>query len=164
MNNYVRTLFEDNHGRLFVGSLNGLQIYDRATDQFATVPMRFVNGEHADPNVSTVFERKNGDILIGTAGHSLFILETQGDTIKARQINRLVSSNLITCLYEDRERNLWVATGDNGIFRVDGTEQVRHYSNGNSVALNTISSICEDDHGHLYICLLYTSPSPRDTR
>ncbi len=151
LNNYVRTLFEDNHGRLFVGSLNGLQIYDRATDQFATVPMRFVNGEHADPNVSTVFERKNGDILIGTAGHSLFILETQGDTIKARQINRLVSSNLITCLYEDRERNLWVATGDNGIFRVDGTEQVRHYSNGNSVALNTISSICEDDHGHLYM-------------
>lgn len=151
LGNHVRTLFEDSRGRFFVGSLNGLQMYDRATDQFTTILMRFPDGNSVAPNISTMLERKNGSILIGTSGHSLFELEQQGDTIKAKQINDLVASSLITCLYEDRKENLWVATSNNGIFRIDPNGQVKQYIKENSVALNTISSICEDKNGQLYI-------------
>lgn len=151
LNSYVRTLFEDSQGRFFIGSLNGLQMYDRATDEFTTIPMRFINGTQADPNVATMIERKNGEILIGTSGHNLFRLDTQGDTIKAWQFNGLVNSNLITYLYEDREGVLWVTTDDNGIFRIDPDNQVKQYASDNNIAWNTVSSICEDQQGNLYL-------------
>ena len=44
LNDYVRTLYEDSQGRFFIGSLNGLQIYDRATDSFTTIPMYLSSG------------------------------------------------------------------------------------------------------------------------
>lgn len=151
LSNYVRILFEDSRGRFFVGGLNGLQLYDRATDRFTNISMKFSDGTLAAPNISTLLERKNGDILIGTAGHSLFELKEQGDTIMGLQTRHLVTSSLIHCIYEDRQENLWIATGDKGIFRIDRQGKTKQYAHENSIALNTVSSICEDEHGRLYI-------------
>ena len=134
-----------------MGGLNGLQLYDRATDRFTNISMKFSDGTLAAPNISTLLERKNGDILIGTAGHSLFELKEQGDTIMGLQTRHLVTSSLIHCIYEDRQENLWIATGDKGIFRIDRQGQTKQYIHENSIALNTVSSICEDEHGRLYI-------------
>lgn len=154
LNDYVRTLYEDKQGRLFIGSLNGLQIYDRATASFTTIPMYLSSGASIDPNIATILERNNGEILIGTSGHSMFLLETRGDSIKARQISRFISSNLITYAYEDRKGNLWIATGDNGIFRFDKNNQSKHYSGEKDIAKNTVSSMCEDKQGNLYMSSL----------
>lgn len=151
LNDYVRTLFEDSKGRLFVGSLNGLQTYDRATDSFTTIPTYLANGTPVAPNVGAVFERGNGEILIGTSGHGLFRLEVQGDSTSARQADQLIPSSLVTYLYQDRKGNLWIATGDNGMFRLDGNNQLTHYSGEESIAWNTISSMCEDAQGNLYM-------------
>lgn len=150
-NNYVRTLFEDSKGRFFVGNLNGLQIYDRATDKFTTIPMWFVDDKMAAPNIATMIERKNGDILIGTAGHSLFTLKTEDDSIRGIQLDKLIPSNLITYMYEDSKGNLWVATGDNGIYRFNNEQLIKNYSDERGIALNTISSICEDKDGNIYM-------------
>ena len=133
LSDYVRTLFEDSQGRLFIGSLNGLQIYDRATDSFTTIPMYLSSGAPIAPNVGVILEQNNGEILIGTSGHSIFLLKTQGDSIKAQQIDQFIASNLITYSYRDKKGNLWIATGDNGIFRLDNNNQFKHYS-GEKVA------------------------------
>ena len=154
LNDYVRTLYEDKKGRFFIGSLNGLQIYDRATDSFTTIPMYLSSGVPIAPNIATILERNNGEILIGTSGHSMFLLETRGDSIKATQISQFISSNLITYTYEDKKGNLWVATGDNGIFRFDKNNQAKHYSGEEDIAKNTVSSMCEDEQGNLYMSSL----------
>ena len=154
LNDYVRTLYEDKKGRFFIGSLNGLQIYDRATDSFTTIPMYLSSGVPIAPNIATILERNNGEILIGTSGHSMFLLETRGDSIKATQISQFISSNLITYIYEDKKGNLWVATGDNGIFRFDKNNQAKHYSGEEDIAKNTVSSMCEDKQGNLYMSSL----------
>ena len=151
LSDYVRTLFEDSQGRLFIGSLNGLQIYDRATDSFTTIPMYLSSGASIAPNVGVILEQNNGEILIGTSGHSIFLLETQGDSIKAQQIDQFIASNLITYSYRDKKGNLWIATGDNGIFRLDNNNQFKHYSGEKSIAWNTVSNMCEDKQGNLYM-------------
>lgn len=151
LSDYVRTLFEDSQGRLFIGSLNGLQIYDRATDSFTTIPMYLSSGAPIAPNVGVILEQNNGEILIGTSGHSIFLLKTQGDSIKAQQIDQFIASNLITYSYRDKKGNLWIATGDNGIFRLDNNNQFKHYSGEKSIAWNTVSNMCEDKQGNLYM-------------
>lgn len=123
---YVRVLFEDSKGRFFVGTLNGLQTYDRATNTFTTVPMRFVNGGLIAPNVAAIVERQNGEIVIGTAGHSVFLLkEDDKGALSATQTGEFVPSYLITCMYEDKRGYLWIATDANGIFRIDKDKQDR---------------------------------------
>ena len=44
---------------------------------------------------------------------------------------------------------LWIATGDNGIFRFDKNNQSKHYSGEKDIAKNTVSSMCEDKQGNL---------------
>lgn len=154
LNDYVHTLYEDSQGHFFIGSLNGLQIYDRATDSFTTIPMYLSNGEPITPYIATIVERNNGEILIGTSGHSMFLLETKGDSINARQISQFIPSDLIISAYEDKKGNLWVSTGDNGIFRFDENNQSKHYSGEKDIAKNTVSSMCEDHQGNLYMSSL----------
>lgn len=150
-NNYVRILYEDSRQRLFVGNLKGIQIYDRETELFTTIPMKFINKDRAEANISAIIERQNGEILIGTSGHGLFSLEVQDDSIVAQQMTRVIPSYLITCLYEDKQGFLWVTTGDNGIFRIDKNKKQKHYVSEKGIAWNTISSICEDKNGNLYM-------------
>lgn len=151
LSNYVRVLFEDSRGQLFVGSLKGLQVYNRDTESFTTIPMRFINGEKASPNISAIIECSNGELLVGTSGHRLFSSRMAGDTLEMHQTENFEASYLITCLYEDKQGYLWVATGDNGIFRIDRNKQEKHYLSETGLALNTVSGICEDKYGNLYI-------------
>ena len=40
-------------------------------------------------------------------------------------------------LAQDKKGNLWVATGDNGIFRFDKNNQAKHYSGEEDIAKNS---------------------------
>ena len=88
-------LFEDKKGTFFVGTLNGLQTYDRATGIFSHIPMTFKEGGKLEVNVSTIIERANGEILIGTSGHGIFLLNVTEGHIEARQLPGFVPSYLI---------------------------------------------------------------------
>lgn len=151
-NNYVRILFEDKKGTFFVGTLNGLQTYDRATGVFSHIPMTFREGGRLEANVSAIIERDNGEILIGTSGHGIFLLNVKEGRMTARQLPGFVPSYLINQLYEDRNGTLWVITNDKGIYSVDANQRVTHYPNGREMVWP--SSICEDKTGNIYVgCL-----------
>ena len=151
-NNYVRVLFEDKKGTFFVGTLNGLQTYDRATGIFSHIPMTFKEGGKLEVNVSTIIERANGEILIGTSGHGIFLLNVTEGHIEAKQLPRFVPSYLINQIYEDRNGTLWIITNDKGIYSIDTNQRMTHYPNGREIVWP--SSICEDKTGNIYVgCL-----------
>jgi signal transduction histidine kinase/ligand-binding sensor domain-containing protein/DNA-binding response OmpR family regulator len=153
LNNYVRFLFEDSQGRCFVGTLSGLQSYDPATDRFCTIPLITQRGDTISVNVSSMVERKGGEVLVGTAGRGIFRLAQRADgSLEARQADGIVPSSIINLLHEDKRGSLWVGTGDKGLFRVDRSRHVRNFFS--DVDGNNISSLCEDDEGHVYIGIL----------
>lgn len=149
LNNYVRILFEDQKGTFLIGTLNGLQAYDRATGIFSKIPMTFNNGDTLGANVSTIIERSNGEVLIGTSGHGIFSLNRKEGLMEARQLSELVPSYLIDQLYEDRKGKLWIITGDKGIWSIDRNKRLTHYQNENEMVWP--SSICEDEAGNIYV-------------
>ena len=61
--NYVRALYEDSKGRLFVGTYNGIQLYDPATDSFST-QAQWEDGKTFDSNIMSILECRNGDIWV----------------------------------------------------------------------------------------------------
>lgn len=149
LNNYVRVIFEDNKGHLFVGFLNGLQIYNYATDAFTEIPLLFESGNKINAHVSSILERKDGNILIGTAGHGLFLVSTKGNNLSAIQNVQITSSYLIKFLYEDNEQNLWIVTDDKGLIRTNKNNRVKSFFLNNGIPTNNISVICQDKNGNL---------------
>ncbi len=148
LNNYVRILFEDKKGTFYVGTLNGLQTYDRATGIFSNIPMTFDNGDTLGVNVSTIIERSNGEVLIGTSGHGIFSLSIKEGRIKGRQLPELVPSYLINQLYEDRRGTLWVITNDKGIYAIDKNKRLTRHQDEEGILW--ASSVCEDKAGNIY--------------
>ena len=55
--NYVRVLYEDSKGRLFVGTYNGIQLYDPETDSFSA-RAQWEDGKTFDSNIMSILEPK----------------------------------------------------------------------------------------------------------
>ncbi|MBT1695540.1 response regulator [Fulvivirgaceae bacterium PWU4] len=148
LHNYVRLVSEDRKGRLFVGLVNGLQLYDHAFDRFQNIPLVLLDGNPFPAHITSILERKNGNILIGTTGHGIFVLKAHGGKLIAQQLAGPMPSYLIKTLYEDSRQNLWICTQDKGLFRVDRHNQLTQPGiagdNGN------IFTLCEDAQGTLY--------------
>lgn len=154
LNNYVRVIYEDSKGHLLIGFFNGLQLYDYATDSFKKIPLLLEGGYDYPSHVLAIFERKNGDVLIGTSGQGLLLLKVEGDQVYAEQITKHIPSNFIHYLFEDKYQNLWISTQDKGLFRLNKDNTLKSFSEIKGVPCNNISSMVEDKRGNLYMgCL-----------
>ena len=147
ISNYVQCTFEDSKKRFFICTLDGIQIYDRSKDTFQTLPLIFQSGVQMSANISSIIERYNGDILIGTYGHGIFKLNEDTEELIFKQDMSLSNSFHIQDLHEDRDKNLWIATSDLGIYQITSSgAQKRFFEQGN----NDFSCINEDTFGNIY--------------
>lgn len=150
LNNQIHALFADKSGRMYVGSIEGLQYYDPATDRFHTIPLILPNGRAVSANVSTICQRRNGDVLVGTSGHGTFRLSRTGNRLSGQKMQTNAPSELILKLLEDNEQNLWVSTEDKGLYRFS-KQSVSSYFVSKKSQNNVISSICQDSYGRLFV-------------
>ena len=150
--NFIHVLFEDHVGKMYTGSLHGLQYYDQATDSFRTIPLMIGQKKIANVRVLAMCQRRNGDILVGTSGHGIFRIERKGSEIYAKPLPLKVPSNLIIQLFEDSERNLWVSTEDQGLHRFTDTslKSNKAYFVSKKIQNNIITSLCQDKYGRVF--------------
>ncbi|HEY0732476.1 MAG TPA: two-component regulator propeller domain-containing protein, partial [Chitinophagaceae bacterium] len=110
--------------------------------------------------VNCILQDQRGFTWIGTDdglnrydGNNFFVYKnTPGNSLS-------VSGNTITDIHEDKQGVLWIATADGGLTRYDyrlaPSKQFRHFkhnpSNKNSIPVNIINAIAEDQHGYLWL-------------
>ena len=152
LSNLIHVLFEDNSGRMYTGSLHGLQYYDQATDSFRTVPLMINQSRIPNVRILTICQRKNGDILLGTSGHGVFRLKSKGDKLYAEKVALTKAGNMIVKIFEDNDSNLWVSTEDRGLHRFDSTLVKFHksYFVSKKIQNNIITSLCQDKYGRIF--------------
>ncbi len=154
--NYVRALFEDSKGRLFVGTYNGLQMYNPATDSFS--PRAKEENEKAlNSNITTILERKNGELWIG--GNVLCTVTVKEDELYVRLVELPIPMDMTDYMMEDKSGNLWIAKGENGIYRFGTDNRVSYYFKKGKEAPTgykgtPISSISEDTYGNIYVACM----------
>ncbi len=144
--NYVRTLFEDSKGRLFVGTYKGLQMYDPATDRFS---LRAVmeNGQPFNSNVGMLLERRNGDLWV--SGNILCTLTIKEDKLIIKNLSLPIPTAMTGNLMEDKEGNIWLSVGENGLYCLTTDNKRHHYLiHGKGIP---ITDICQDDRGYIYV-------------
>ncbi len=150
LNNYVKSIFEDANKNLFFGFINGLQLYKHTTDSFVTIPMYNLGNTKTNPHVSCIFQRKNGDILIGTSGYGVFKVNLKKESLTANSIKLSIPSGMIHEIYEDHNQNLWIMTQDKELWKIDKNNKVKQYLFSKE-HLTIITSMCEDKNGGLYV-------------
>lgn len=130
-------------GRLWMGSAHVLNYYEERTGEIKE-QMRF--GE--DVQIRTLLYAVDGSLYIGTS-KGLYQLDQNGKL-------RLTIPDIYTvCLYQDRDKSLWVGTLEDGLFRVNsrtGISQFTHDAgDATSVSDNFIRAICQDDLGGFWV-------------
>ena len=146
----VLSLLIDRSQRLWVGTSNGLQCYQRESDNFRTVRL---HGTGVRGYITSILQRRNGEILFAVSGAGLFRLDVE--TMTGYQIandERVWQNRFLYTLYEDYHENLWLGTDREGAVRIDPkTHEEKMYP----LQSVTVKGIVEDRRGRLYIVTNY---------
>lgn len=112
--NYIRSIFLDSHGRLWIGAMGGgLNMYDRDKDAFIhwkSDPQK--EGSISDDWVNVIYEDRHGRLWIGTENGGLNLMNEDGKTFTVLRHDPLdhtsPASNRVSSIIEDDKGHLLV--------------------------------------------------------
>jgi signal transduction histidine kinase/ligand-binding sensor domain-containing protein/DNA-binding response OmpR family regulator len=112
----VKSIIEDNHGNLFLGTFNsGLLKLNPKTRKITQFKPDIPNA--ANYFINCLVKNKNGTIYLGT-NHGLKIVDTIKNEIKKVEIGYDNELNIVS-MYLDSRQNLWIGNGFQGLVKVD---------------------------------------------
>jgi len=157
--NFISSIAEDKNGKIVIGTINGVTIYDPRLNQFKRLTIKdSVYNINKIGSVSSVLCAKDGSLWIGEYYSGL--IKTIGNKT-IRFMNEIenpnsISSNYITALCEDFSGNIWIGTFGSGVSKYNiSTKKFEHLyigtGNQNQLSSNFINSLCVDKKGNLFI-------------
>ena len=114
--NVVVTMLCDNENRLWVGTNRGLDLYDADREVFRHY--RFPDG--INPRVTSLLQRKDGTMLIGTAGYGAFVLASPDGQLEHSQMEN--TDGYFSRIYEDSKGRLWKSGFDDQLAMWEGKQ------------------------------------------
>ena len=173
--NVIQSIYEDSHGRLWIGTGIGLDLFDKKNNRFIS----FVNNPNDSNSISNnlvqscIHEDKLGNLWVGTwDGLNKILIKSNSsiENIKSNinfihYVNRpndefSLSDNRIISVYEDRQGNLWFGTYGGGLNELPldqinkaNPENARfiRYSVKDGLTSNIIYCILGDEEGNLWL-------------
>ena len=119
-NTIIYCLLEDIEGNIWVGTSDGLYNNQKDKDSEKQIFKKVKNNLLIGTIIRSIYQDKNGKILIGTNNGLTIMYKINGEFIyenfqhQALNINSL-SGNYITTISEDDDNNIWIGTQNNGI-------------------------------------------------
>ncbi|ACU04927.1 hybrid sensor histidine kinase/response regulator transcription factor [Pedobacter heparinus] len=158
--NVIRKIKTAQDGRLWISTLNGINILDLDTYEFTVL-----NHNPDDPNslnqnsIYDILMDATGSIWAGTyyGGVNFYHANsTPFRSYKSTQGKNGISSNVVSSIVEDKYHNLWIGTEAEGLNYYDrstGTfTSFKHdVENPNSLSSNLVKAISIDQHGKVWI-------------
>ena len=160
LSNVIRKIKMDSSGKLWISTLNGVSIFDVASQKFTNV-------SHNPDDLSSLNQNSVYDILHDAAG-SMWLGTYYGGvnvyhanstpfrTYKANPGKNGISSNVISAIVEDKAHNLWIGTEAEGLnyynrmtglftsFKSDG-------ESNKSLSSNLVKAVSIDRKGWVWV-------------
>ncbi|MFP9100208.1 two-component regulator propeller domain-containing protein [Flavobacterium sp. RHBU_24] len=117
----VFTTFVDSYNNLWVGTDEGLCLYNRDLDNFIkiTIDDSITNGLHDPVTIKTIVQDNNGNLILGTYGFGLFKLNVKTQKAIAIRSKLWQKPNfLIKCSAKSRQGIVYLGTSY-GLFALD---------------------------------------------
>ncbi|MEO7992284.1 MAG: two-component regulator propeller domain-containing protein [Chryseolinea sp.] len=158
-NDQVFCLYEDRNGIVWAGTWgSGLFSFDSKKQKFVSATE--YNQPHHIPNtgyVTAMTEDSGGIFWVGTL-YGLYELKRKGDHSFVYSLHvpdtttGCISGALIQAIREDKNKNLWVATGDNGLnLKKKNSSKFILYRTDKGLISNTIRSLLTDRQGNIWM-------------
>jgi signal transduction histidine kinase/ligand-binding sensor domain-containing protein len=140
-NPFVRVLFEDRAGRLWVGTDRGLFRLDGET-------LQRVDDRNGAPSMSVhaICEDREGRLLVGGVGLLVF----NGAAVSHYSSSESRADNSIRTITETRDGTVWIGTIA-GLRRIDGGIRGNPFTAPKLVGDTNISAMWESQNGHVWI-------------
>jgi len=157
-NDFIHVIFEDNDHNIWLGTRNGIVIYDKPANKFVPYYTYFKNPELPEFNnvrISMIIQDRYSNYWIGTQ-NGLYKINHKKTTIeefkKELDPSHQLSANLVYCLLEDTEGLVWIATVNGLDVYNPVTKKIKHFSKQEKgLSDNFIISLCEDRKGNIWI-------------
>lgn len=140
----IDDILEDNNGTLWVASSKGLY-YTKDNRSFTRMPLSsFDTGEVFVQKL--LFDTIRNELWIGTRYNGVYILNESG----VQRFSQIDSTEEISSLAMDYQRNIWIGTRNNGVFRWDYST-IRQFSEKNGLVSNLTYILYPDSRNNLWI-------------
>ncbi len=159
-NDFVHVIFEDNKKQIWLGTRNGISIYNKEKNSFVPYSEFFNNSDLPNFNnlrITSIKQDKENKYWVGTQ-NGVYIFDLNNSFSKhfvAATSEPRISSNLIYNIICDKDGDIWIATS-NGLdwYNVKNqsfTHFQRETGNVNSLSNNFVVALCEDFEGKIWI-------------
>ncbi len=159
--NYINCIYEDSYQKLWIGTGNGLNEFNRNTEAFTLYKNKTNDSQGlSNGHISAIYEDSRRNLWIGTLGGGLnkYNRDLNNFTKWLSQPGNstTISGNNISAIFEDQSGIMWFCTEGNGLNKVNPNYQniVYHYhdpNNPNSLVGERIRSVIVDKQNHLWI-------------
>ena len=117
---YVRSLFEDSEGNLWVGTASGLSLLDRRTGKFQRFkPHPKEIKEKLSAHIWKIFEDSQGNLLVSASRSLLKFDKQQKRFIKYTAQNKDKNNHYIRSFLEDQNNIIWAGDLQRS-FKIEG--------------------------------------------
>ena len=158
-NTSVESIFQDNRGFMWFGTLDGLNRYDGYKITVYNNNPKDTNSI-SDNAIHCIYQDSKNRLWIGTS-NGLNLFDRAGNKFIRYTHSKLpgsISSNKINDIYEDAMHNLWIATTGGGLNLLKKDQEVfTHYNHQTiqdkaiSLSSDNVNSICGDSRGNMWV-------------
>jgi ligand-binding sensor domain-containing protein/signal transduction histidine kinase/CheY-like chemotaxis protein/AraC-like DNA-binding protein len=142
----VFSLIEDKEGIVWAGTQSGLMFFVPDENRFVPIDHPVLRNAF----IYCMFENDKGEIMIGTRKFGLFKLNNKTKEIKQIKLfDRL--ENFITSIYQDSEKQLWIATNNDGVIRLNENDEMKILTVKDGLPSNAVKALIEDDNGNMWL-------------
>mgnify|MGYP005750663351 CR=1 FL=1 len=143
--NYVQALFKDSKNWLWILTRQGGMHY---LDAQGTLHQVKLSQEYDYTRFVSAYELKDGRILIGSMNEGLFWVEN-GEMVLRQELPLTPGENVVYCIYEDAEGDLWLGTHGGVILQKNGNFKAFRKIHG--LKSNTVYSMTDDGNQGIWI-------------
>ncbi len=149
--NNVFALEQGCDGRIWIGTMHGLQYYNRETDDFGFVPQ--INGGMM---VNDIFSDSDGNLWVGTLSNGLFMQDASDrrwtQFLHIPSDTSSIPINNVLSIFEDNTGQLWITTDGGGFSRYDAKSRTfKTFTTADGMPSDVVYRIVEDDSGKFWI-------------
>jgi ligand-binding sensor domain-containing protein/signal transduction histidine kinase len=158
-NDFIHVIFKDADNHIWLGTRNGIVIYDKPGNRFVPWVEYFKNPALPSFNNVRIFmiiQDKSSNYWIGTQ-NGLYKINLEKSTVEIFQKeleadDHQLSANLIYCLLEDSDGLIWIATVSGLDLYNPVTKKIKHFGKKErGLSDDLIISLCEDNKGRIWI-------------
>jgi signal transduction histidine kinase/ligand-binding sensor domain-containing protein/DNA-binding response OmpR family regulator len=155
--NSVFSICEDAQGRVLIGTLGGVNIFDSASETFSQLKTGLSIVEN---QIYSMIRDKSGNVWLGTDGAGIIRYDTLWEKLPSLEplpeLCNLAKAK-IHCFFEDRQGNMWVALYQKGILFISSTTDnfenygFNPFNSQYNIGTSCVISVLEDTDGAIWI-------------